>query len=366
MSKTFLVKYSKYRVKTEHDERRVLYDMLIGLIGTNIQIVIALERLYKIKSSKKNADIHHHKMSFLTPFLNAIYIWYIDLTKSGGEFSDVIKSWIPENEYFMLSTGKSTAIVRPLEKIIKSSENISEIKSQAAKKLAYPCFIAVSAIGVLFAVARILIPQLTKANGNVAINWIGLAQDIINVSDFLEVALMPIIFGIIVILIATYFVMIYYNGEARKYLDKIPPFSIYRTWVGVEFLNGFASLISETTQKMALAKIRTVASPYLRFKIDLILSQMDEGKDFGNALVNIGADFPSKVATNLILAYEETGGLSKRIDEITLSLNKHQTQSLIKDIGVFANIVYASSAAAILWVSMCFFDVINQIIQTQM
>ena len=111
-----------------------------------------------------------------------------------------------------------------------------------------------------------------------------------------------------------------YNGALRKYLDKIPPFSMYKLMVGCSFLYALNSLMrSRIPQQQALKTIRQFATPYLTLRINKILEQTT--KSLGEAMLDMKMDFPAREVIDEIAMAAEQGVVTEALPEIIENLS---------------------------------------------
>lgn len=114
-----------------------------------------------------------------------------------------------------------------------------------------------------------------------------------------------------------------YKHGFRLKLEKIPPFSLYRIVTGCSFLYAFRSLTkSGVPQTQALKRMAEFANPYLKYRIDKILYQMNRGISFGNALINIHLNFPDRDIVDELSIHSESGNIDEALDEVVNNLNE--------------------------------------------
>ncbi|MDR5671210.1 type II secretion system F family protein, partial [Burkholderia cenocepacia] len=93
-------------------------------------------------------------------------------------------------------------------------------------------------------------------------------------------------------------------GNVRAWLDRYPPYSIYRLITGCGFLVALSSLqAAGFTVERSLARLAADATPWLRQRIDDMLFGVKSGLNVGEAMKNAGYRFPSEEIVDDLCVY---------------------------------------------------------------
>ncbi|EPR0669576.1 type II secretion system F family protein [Escherichia coli] len=99
-----------------------------------------------------------------------------------------------------------------------------------------------------------------------------------------------------------------YKGPRRRYLDRIPPWSLYQTFHGVNYLFNISSMLQiNIPLSHALTRIEKHAehNRWLKSRISAIRKNVLSGQSLALAMKNSGYDFPSKSCVNNLLLNSE-------------------------------------------------------------
>lgn len=109
--------------------------------------------------------------------------------------------------------------------------------------------------------------------------------------------------------------MVYWTGPGRTALDRIAPFSLYRTitgsaflFVALEFLRAGVDL-----NDSAFEDLKRHASPYARDRIGAIQHGMTRGAGFGRAMALAGHGFPDPALVPVAAALDGAPGWENRL-----------------------------------------------------
>lgn len=81
------------------------------------------------------------------------------------------------------------------------------------------------------------------------------------------------------------FLMRRYAGAGRRLLDRIWPFSLYRTLLGANALDDLGTLMAAGQEpRMAIETVSRAASPYARMYFDNMQRRLDEGRNIADIL----------------------------------------------------------------------------------
>ena len=107
--------------------------------------------------------------------------------------------------------------------------------------IAYPVFLFLMAILVIYAIGVYMVPPMLEAAPGV--HWKGSARDLADLSEWIKnnwamaFATLPIIMSII------YFTIGIWTGKVRAIFDRFPPWSLYKVFAGITWLLALSALI---------------------------------------------------------------------------------------------------------------------------
>ena len=131
----------------------------------------------------------------------------------------------------------------------------------------------------------------------------------------------------------------------RAKFDKIPPWNLYRIFVGVSWLLSLSALVNAGTPvSKALRMLRGDSSPYLLYRLERALIYVNNGENLGEALYLTGLDFPDKEVIGDLQIYAE-------LDNFPAALNMMANEWLEDSIRDIEQKAAGLNAAAILMIA---------------
>jgi len=104
------------------------------------------------------------------------------------------------------------------------------------------------------------------------------------------------------------------HAKWRIYLDKIPPWSIYRMLHGSTFLLNIALMLNTGIRLQEVLVIMSKnASPWLRERITGALRGINRGDNLGIALYRSGYEFPDVRAIQFLRILADQNGFDKKL-----------------------------------------------------
>lgn len=298
--------YAKIICGLSGGTRMKIYKKLASLLRNRFSLMDALDRIHVIvtDNGKKPNE----------PMAIAIACWARNM-QNGDSFSNALKGWAPARERLMLSVGDVSDLENAMDNLIKVTEGTSRMLKPLVGALAYPAFLAMMAVAILAAIGLYMVPPMIDAAPD--IRWQGIARDLVVVSFFISdywmvaFSILPILFTLI------FFSLPYFKGKARVVFDRFPPWSMYRTFVGVGWLLALSALIKAGTPvSIAMRSLRGEANPYLKERIDRALVFISNGDNLGDALYKTEMEFPEKEIIGDLQIYSELDRFEETLSAI--------------------------------------------------
>ena len=109
--------------------------------------------------------------------------------------------------------------------------------------------------------------------------------------------------------------MVYWTGPGRTALDRVAPFSLYRTITGSAFLFVALEYLAAglDLNDQAFEDLKRHASPYARHRIGAIQHGMARGAGFGRAMALTGHGFPDPALVPVAAALDGAPGWEKKL-----------------------------------------------------
>jgi type II secretory pathway component PulF len=239
----------------------------------------------------------------------------MELSKRLGE---ILQEFVPVSEASQIYAAEiSGRISNGFAMASEVAKQQKEFKAVFKEALVGPTINVIMAFGILAMFFNTLVPSMTGAL-NVD-NMSVFSQTLLDISEDFNYYLIGMATFLVALIAWTIWALPNYNGKFRLKLEKIPPFSMYRLMTGCSFLYAMNSLNkSGVPQNQALGIIKQFATPYLKLRINKILSQTD--RSLGEALLHLKMDFPDREVVNEIAMASEQGVLVEAMPVIVENL----------------------------------------------
>lgn len=298
--------YAMIICRMSNGARLKIYRKLISLLRNRFSLMDALDRIRGIITNDgKNPD---------EPLALAILYWSRSL-QNGNPFSVALEGWAPASERLMLSVGDVSHLEGALENLIKVTEGTTKMKQPLVSAISYPMFLSMMTVLIIYAIGVYMVPPMMSAAPNT--RWTGSARDLVQLSVWIQknwllaFSFLPTVFFLI------YLTLGRWKGKTRSWFDNVPPWSLYRIFVGVTWMLAMAALVrAGTPVSQALRSLRHDASPYLLYRIDSALVFINNGDNLGEALNKTGLGFPDKEIIGDLRIYSEMDNFQGALDQM--------------------------------------------------
>lgn len=348
------IKYAQMFCIMSNKTRLKIYRKLASLMANRFSLMDGLDLLY-------NGASDNGKKPF-EPMAIAITSWMKTL-QNGLTFADALKGWAPGRERLMLSTGDVSNLETALLNLIKVTEGSTKMIRPIVGAIAYPAFLAMMSVLILYAIGVYMVPPMQEAAPNV--KWMGTARSLVNVSEWIQVY-WPIAFSALpVTMIVIYATIGIWTGKIRVIADKMPPWSLYKIFIGISWLLAMAALIrGGTPVSSAMTALRRDANTYLKERIDKTLRFINNGDNLGQALYKTELEFPDKEIIADLTVYSELDNFEEAISNLANEWLDESVYLIEQKAEILNMVALLSIGGIIAWAVMGVFDMQDQITST--
>lgn len=308
-------KFVRFQFKSDTKTRQRLWKKLSKLLKDGIPIISGLEEIRGLKKPS-------------APISRAIGSW-IRVLNNGGGLADAVKAWVTTEEYMLIMAGeKSGTLDDALMSVVKVAKAKASIQSAVIGGIAYPAFLLLISFGLLYMLGFKIVPAFTKSARSDA--WVGQAKAMIATSHFVQSYLHWLGVLIVVLLIAFFIALPRWNSSTRIFLDRYPPFSIYRVMQGSSWLIALAALVQAGMRmESAIEQLGQGSSTWANLRYQSALKGLRAGLNLGRSLEKGGYGFPDPEIISDIRIYATKAGLDEALrligeDWITESVERIQ------------------------------------------
>ena len=332
-------KYARFTVRLFTSDRLSVYRKLKSLIHNRFSLMDALERMHQIAS--KDGKSPNDTLAI------AIRSWMTSV-RNGDSLSVAMRGWAPPTEILMLSVGDITNLELALGNTIKVVEGMRRMKAPVIEAVSYPIFLLVMMFLLIWCVGKFLVPPMVDAVPG--LQWKGLAKSLVDLSGFVNNHPYWLIFPLPVTSLFVIWTFPRWRGGWRAKFDNIPPWSIYRIFVGVGWLLSLASLIKAGTPvSRALRLLRGDSSRYLLYRIDRTLVFINNGDNLGDALFRTRLGFPDNEIIGDLRIYAELDNFPQALEQLADDWLENGVRVIEQKSALMNNVAILLIAGTVAW-----------------
>ncbi len=326
--------YLKFFVLT-HRRRIDLYRNLQMITSSGISLAETV-RLLSLKFRK------HMPRSSMPKILDA----WLKSMAMGKTFNQAIQPWVPGWELLLLRAGGSTQVSHMLGYVSELSNNIIKLKSGLTSALRYPIFALLMLFVLLGVFTYYVIPNLTTFLPPE--KWPPITKGLYAFTTFITEKGIFVLLGIIIVVgLIVYSLGHLKTGVARRILNSIPPWSIYKQFNSSIFLLSLASLLrSGVSFGQSLETIRSSSSKYIASLLIMMQAKLQAGKRAGEA---IQCELFDKETLVNLEVYADTDKLEEGIYVLAEEQLSQQIEKLATATKMLGNFILLIVVLFIVW-----------------
>ena len=246
--------YAKAIIIFSNKTRLKVFKKIASLMRNRFSLMDALDMLHDAASKGgKNPN---------EPLAIALASWGRSLN-NGKPFSDALKGWAPDRERLMLSVGDASDLESALMNLIKVTEGTTKMIRPIIGAVTYPTFLFMMAVLIIYAIGVYMVPPMIDAAPNV--RWTGLAKDLVDLSEWIKNNWIFAFSSVPAVMLVIYSTIGIWTGKSRALIDNMPPWSLYKVFVGISWLLALAALIKAGTPvSTAMSSLKKDATRYLK------------------------------------------------------------------------------------------------------
>jgi type II secretory pathway component PulF len=281
--------------------------------------------------------------------------------QNGQMFSDGLARWVPQNEQMIILAGEQSGRLQvTLEAVVDVVQAGKNIKRVIISGVSYPIIIFGMLFLYLYIFSTKVIPQFAKiADPH---TWRGAAYSLYVVSGWVSNYLVLFLIALVMAIALVLASMPRWRGNARVWLDKFAPYSIYRLIAGSSFLLAFSALQSAgITVEKSLMRLSALSAPWLAERIDGALLGVKSGLNCGEALRNARYGFPSIEVVDDLCVYAEYKGFADALKTLADEWIADGVESIAAQMRILNGFAIVSLAIVIGWLITGFFGIQQEI-----
>lgn len=343
--------YAKIICNMSNTSRLKIFRKIASLMRNRFSLMNALDVLYMslTNDGKNTAD----------PMAIALASWGRSL-QNGQTFADALKGWAPDRERMMLAVGDASDLENALLNLIKVTEGTTKMIRPIVGAVTYPAFLFMMAVFIVYGIGVYMVPPMLEAAPGV--HWKGSAKDLADISDWISVN-WPIAFSFLpVTMIIIYATIGIWTGKVRAAVDNLPPWSLYKVFVGITWLLALAALVKGGVPvSRALVAIRRNSSKYLKERIDKMLHYINNGDNLGTALAKTKLNFPDKEVVADLRVYSELDNFEEALENLANEWLEESVYLISQKAEILNMVALLTVSGVIAWTVLAVFQMQDQI-----
>lgn len=243
----------------------------------------------------------------------------INSMQNGKTIGTALAPWVPNDDIMTLEAiENSDDFAGNLADYIEMSGKKNKIRSTILSGSVTPISLVSAIYGIMIYFGKSIVPQIGEALPPE--QWTGAAAGLAFTAEFAEKYAHIFTVAVIAMLVGVFLSLPRWPGFGRRFFDRLPIYSTYRVYTGINFLMSVSSLLKGGMGALdAVNRLRPYANPYVRHRLDLVRKRMMNGENFGAALHRSNTGWPDKKMNLSIKVFAETQDLSKQMTNLAKS-----------------------------------------------
>lgn len=291
----------QFREREKRDFFRTMKLMLDG----NVQMLTALSEIYRAYS-----EDGRKRRNIVAIVASDCYVQ----VKAGQTLGTAMRRWLPDDESSLLEAGNSAGdVAASFDRLLRIVKAKGQAKKAVLSAVTYPLVLLAQCGYILHQVSTNLVPKMLRGKSTAMLD--GPALLLKGIADYVSSYGAFTVVGIAIGLLMAFISLPVMTGTLRYYLDKVPPWSLYRMMYGSTFfLNIGVQMSAGIKVTTILAEAAERANPWLRERLEAALFGVSNGMTLGDALAASEYDFPDRQAVYFLRAITSQKGAEENIE----------------------------------------------------
>jgi type II secretory pathway component PulF len=265
---------------------------------------------------------------------------WMDRVANGQSFGRAVTGWVPDSDRIVLEAGETAgALDEAIANALYIHEGGKKIKGAIIGGLAYPAILILVALGFMIMFGVKIVPSFDAVLPKE--KWMGTAANMAMVADFVDVWLLPLGIGLGGLTAAIIWSMPRWTGPNRAFMDRFPPWSLYRLNAGAGFMLSVAALVKAGVQVPEVLRIiGKGASPWYQERVMGALRHVSNGINLGEALYRTKLNFPDAETVKDLRSYAELDGFEETLEVLGRQWMEESVDKIRAQTGVLRNLAF--------------------------
>ena len=213
---------------------------------------------------------------------------------------------------------------------------------------------------IIYAIGAYMVPPMIDAAPGTV--WVGTAASLVNISFWIKDNWLIAFCVFPTIMLLIYATIGIWTGPIRVLIDNVPPWSLYKVFVGITWLLALSALVKGGVPvSIALQSLRRDSSPYLKEKIDKTLAFIKNGDNLGQSLMKTGLNFPDKEIISDLKIYSELDNFEEALEKLANDWLEESVYMIEQKASILNMVALLSVSGVIAWAVFGVFEMQEQI-----
>jgi type II secretory pathway component PulF len=232
----------------------------------------------------------------------------------GKSLASAMHGWISVAEEMIIEAGEqSERLASSLEDALKANGAASAITKTILGGLAYPIVLFLFLCFMMYGFATEIAPTFDTIIPME--EWTGKAAVMRDLSNFVvnwALLLAMMLGGALTAIFLSFPIL---TGPVRPYLDKMPPWSIYKITQAASYMISMRGFLSAGMPiPEALRRMMRTGNPYFKERVGAILARVNMGRNLGEAMKEAGHNFPDDDISGEVAMYAGLDSFTESLD----------------------------------------------------
>lgn len=232
---------------------------------------------------------------------------------AGISFADTLAEWAPLSEVMLIKAGeKGGSLADAFENAVQATTAQRAMISTLRSKMTYPAVLLMVLFAMVYMFSTQVIPKLAEMMPPE--DWPPMAYKLYGLSNFVQHQWLSVIIGIAAVFFGVNFTLPRVLGAPRRLMERIPPWSVYRSFQSSMFLIAISAMM-KTGRPLSdsVDDIASLANPYVLEHLAKMQVQFKSGAPNGTAM---NSGFFDKETGIELEIYGDTSEFSSAMDMI--------------------------------------------------
>jgi len=333
------IHYAKLFMTTK--TRLGIYKKISAYIEDQVSIDIILKTLYE----------EYLKVSSIDPRGIMLLDWYNSIV-NGKKLFEAMAGWAPPGEQMMIQASEMKGdLSEGFDNAYDSTKSAQDMKKEIMVAVTYPGMLFGMLFTIIYVFSTQAIPKLVAIKP--PSEWPDESKSLYELSHFVETKWFLVL---IVFVIAAFFCSWSTKnliGPIRYALDKLPPWSIYKSFQSSVFLISLSAMMKSGSGLVeSIEKMKNISPKYINYHLEIMTDNFENGKRTGEALSGSFLDKETRIDIRI---FSKTGKIQESMDAIGRNSIKNSIENINKASGLLNLIAMCMVAGFIAWVYYSFF-----------